>query len=134
MDINYQTSIQLPSNKKFGYMVSSVALTLAIYFFWVSKFIFVLLFGVFAIFLGSLTLYAPHFLESLNASWFRFGILLGKIVNPILLSIIFFAVITPVSLITRLFGRDALFLKKRLVSSYWVEKKNIDPESFRYQF
>jgi hypothetical protein len=61
-------------------------------------------------------------------------LLLGKVVSPITLSIIFFVLIVPIAFITRLFGRDVLSLEKRQVSSYWVDKESLDPESFKNQF
>jgi hypothetical protein len=59
---------------------------------------------------------------------------LGKIVSPVILSVIFFIMIVPVSVITRAFGRDVLLLKKREVPSYWVDKESIEPDSFKNQF
>jgi hypothetical protein len=59
---------------------------------------------------------------------------MGKFVSPIVLGIIFFLLITPVAIITRLFGRDELLIKKREVPSYWIEKEAIDPDSFKDQF
>jgi len=52
-------------------------------------------------------------LTPLNKIWFRFGILLGNFVSPIIMGIVFFIVVTPVSLILRLLGKDVLSLKKK---------------------
>jgi hypothetical protein len=73
-------------------------------------------------------------LAPLNRAWFGLSLFLGKVVSPIVLSIIFFVLIAPVALITRLFGRDALLLKKRQASTYWVDKESIEPGSFKNQF
>ena len=51
-------------------------------------------------------------LTPLNKVWFKFGILLGKIVSPIVMGVIFFIVVTPISLIMRLLGKDVLNIKK----------------------
>ena len=80
------------------------------------------------------TIFIPTALTPLNRAWFALSLFLGKVVSPIVLSAIFFVLIVPVAVITRLFGRDALLLKKRQVSSYWVHKESIDPESFKNQF
>jgi hypothetical protein len=62
--------------------------------------------------------------------------LLGKIVSPIVLGLIFFVLITPAALITRLFGRDELKIKKRTVESYWVDRSTLglESESFKNQY
>ena len=62
--------------------------------------------------------------------------MLGKVVSPIVLGILFFIVITPVAIGMRLFGRDALLMKKRAVCSYWIDRDppGPKPESFKDQF
>jgi len=80
---------------------------------------------------------APRLLAPLNRLWFRFGELLHRIVSPVALGIIFFGVITPYALVMRLFGRDALLLRKRSARpSYWVRREppGPPPDSFRNQF
>ena len=61
--------------------------------------------------------------------------MMGKIFGNIVLGVIFFIVITPVSLVTRFFGRDALMMKKRNVKSYWIDRSPVGPppESFKNQ-
>tara|TARA_B100001971_G_scaffold110502_1_gene101491 strand:- start:2300 stop:2689 length:390 start_codon:yes stop_codon:yes gene_type:complete len=67
-------------------------------------------------------------LTPLNKIWFRFGILLGNFVSPIIMGIVFFIVVTPVSLILRLLGKDVLSLKKNNKKrTYWIDKS--DPKS-----
>ena len=61
-------------------------------------------------------------LTPLNNLWFKFGIILGKIVSPIVMGVIFFFVVTPIGLLMRLFGKDLLNLKYNLNKSYWVVK------------
>ena len=69
-----------------------------------------------------------NILTPLNKIWFKFGILLGKIVSPIIMGVIFFLVVTPIGLLMRLFGKDVLNLKlNKKESSYWVEK--VGPKS-----
>ena len=64
-------------------------------------------------------------LTPLNKMWFKFGILLGNVIAPIVMSIIFFLVVTPTSLLMKLFGKDLLNLKKNKKKSYWIEKNDI---------
>ena len=87
-----------------------------------------------AIFFLLLTLLVPTILTPLNKAWFGLSILLGRVVSPITLSIIFFILITPVAIVNRIAGRDALLIKKRRVSSYWVGKDPIEANSFFNQF
>ena len=61
-------------------------------------------------------------LTPINKLWFKFGILLGKIVSPIILGIIFFFVVTPIGVLMRFFGKDVLNLKYNNNKSYWIEK------------
>ena len=80
---------------------------------------------------------APRILAPLNRIWFRFGELLHRIVSPIALGVIFFGVITPYAFVMRLFGRDALLLRKRSARpSYWVRREppGPPPDSFNNQF
>ena len=64
-------------------------------------------------------------LYPLNKIWFKFGILLGNVVSPIVMGIVFYAVVTPTSIIVRMFGKDLLNLKKNNKKSYWIEKSPI---------
>ena len=61
-------------------------------------------------------------LTPLNKLWFKFGILLGKIVSPIIMGIIFFFVVTPIGFIMRAIGKDLINLKYNNNKSYWIEK------------
>ena len=62
-------------------------------------------------------------LNPLNKIWFNFGILLGKMISPLIMGIIFFLVVTPIGLIMRVFGKDILNLKyNKKDKSYWIEK------------
>ena len=63
-----------------------------------------------------------NILFPLNRIWFKFGIILGSIVSPIVMSLVFFLVVTPTSLILRLFKKDILSLKKNDNNTYWVKK------------
>ena len=66
-------------------------------------------------------------LTPLNKIWFKIGIILGKIVSPFVMGIIFFLVVTPTGLIMKLFGKDLLNLKYNNKNSYWIEK--VGPKS-----
>ena len=65
------------------------------------------------------------FLTPLNKIWFRFGVILGNFVSPIIMGIVFFAIITPTSLIMRVLGQNLLNLKKENKKTYWIERSKI---------
>ena len=76
-------------------------------------------------------------LSPLNKLWFKFGIMLGNLISPVVMAIIFFMVVTPTSLLVRLFGKDLLSLKKNDKKTYWIKKNNIKSEmknNFKYEF
>ena len=78
----------------------------------------------------------PKALRPFNRVWFYFGLLLQRVVSPIVLGILFFIVITPMGLAMRPFRADPLRLKKnKLHGSYWI-KKDIPTtkETFKRQF
>tara|TARA_B100001142_G_scaffold273847_1_gene281522 strand:- start:212 stop:601 length:390 start_codon:yes stop_codon:yes gene_type:complete len=61
-------------------------------------------------------------LTPLNKLWFKFGILLGKFVSPIVMAFVFFGVVTPISFIMKILKKDLLNIKKNEKSSYWIAK------------
>jgi len=71
----------------------------------------------------TLGLLNSKFLTPVNKLWFKFGLLLGKIVSPFIMGLIFFFVVTPIGLLMRISKKDLLNLKFNKNSSYWIEKK-----------
>ena len=79
-----------------------------------------------AVFLG-LGLIAPGILRPLNTLWFKFGLLLGRIIAPIVISLLFFIAVTPTALVMRLLRKDLLSLKfDRKAKSYWINRSKTD--------
>ena len=72
-------------------------------------------------------------LTPLNKIWFKFGIILGNIISPIVMGIIYFIVVTPIALILKVFNKDVLNLKKTKNSSYWINKEKYN-SSMKNQF
>ena len=64
-------------------------------------------------------------LTPLNKIWFKFGILLGSFVSPIVMGIVFFVIVTPTSIIMKILGKNLLNLKKGNKKTYWIEKSKI---------
>ena len=74
-----------------------------------------------------------NLLGPLNNLWIKFGEILGKFIAPIVMMIVFFIFLTPVSFVVKLFGKDLLQIKLFKKSSYWINrKKNIG--SMKKQF
>ncbi len=73
-------------------------------------------------------------LSPLNKAWIKFGEMLGLIIAPIVMALVYFIFLTPISLIVRFFGKDLLGVKfNKKIESYWIKrKKNLGP--MRKQF
>lgn len=79
----------------------------------------------------------PALLHPLNVLWGRFGLLLNKVTNPLIMGVLFYGVMTPIALIMRLVGKDPLRLKRdAAAASYWIERNppGPKPESMAQQF
>ena len=79
----------------------------------------------------------PQYLTPLNRLWTRFGLLLHRIVSPIVLGLIFVVTVTPVALFMRLCGKDPLSRRfEPDAESYWIEREDVGPppETMRRQF
>ena len=86
---------------------------------------------------GAVAVVAPALLGPLNRAWTRLGLLLHKIVSPVVLGIMFFLVITPMGIVMRLLGKDPLRLRiDPDASTYWIERTPPGPpaDSFVDQF
>ena len=113
--------IKIGSNRSFGIVFFIVFLLIAIYPLINSQGLRVwsLIIAIIFLFLGLIN---SKVLTPLNKLWFKFGILLGRIISPIIMGIIFFLVVTPIGLVMRLLGKDVLNLKYSDIRSYWIEK------------
>jgi len=89
--------------------------------------------GVFA----TMAIAFPWMLTPLNRLWAKFGMLMHKITNPILMGLVFFIAVFPTGLIIRLLGKDPMRRKaKPDLESYWIqrEQSELSAESFDQQF
>lgn len=86
--------------------------------------------------LGGLALAMPSVLIPVERLWMQVGEAMGKVVQPVVLGVIYFLLITPVALVGRLFGRDPLRMRRQSRASHWIERevKTIDPESFKHPY
>tara|TARA_B100000586_G_scaffold132368_1_gene95732 strand:- start:55 stop:444 length:390 start_codon:yes stop_codon:yes gene_type:complete len=117
------SKIKISSNKSFGIVFFTVFLIIAIWpllngygiRYWS------LIISIVFLILGILN---SKILTPFNKIWFKIGILLGNVISPIVMSIIFFLVVTPTSFIMKILGKDLLNLKKNTKNSYWIKKQN----------
>ena len=119
-------NIKIGSNRSFGIVFFIVFLLIALYPL-INEENFRLWSLVISLIFLVLGLINSQILTPLNKLWFKFGILLGKIVSPIIMGIIFFFVVTPIGFIMRAIGKDLINLKYNNNKSYWIEKTG--PES-----
>jgi hypothetical protein len=77
----------------------------------------------------------PAVLRPLNLLWFRFGLLLGRIVSPIVMALIFYVAVVPTGLIMKLLGKDILRLRfDPHAKTYWIVRENEPETSMKNQF
>ena len=118
--------IKIGSNKSFGIVFFIVFLIIAFYplFYEGSLRIWSLIISITFLILG---LTNSKVLTPLNNIWISFGIILGKVISPLIMGIIFFFVVTPIGVFMRIIGKDLLNLKFTKQKSYWIE--NNQPKS-----
>ena len=117
-----RNDIKIGSNRSFGIVFFIVFLIISIYPLSSSENIRIwsLLISIIFLILGLLN---SKLLNPLNKIWFKFGLLLGKIISPIVMGIIFFFVVTPIAIFMKLLRKDLINLKFNNNSTYWIEKK-----------
>ena len=114
--------VKLSSNKSFGVVFFIVFLLIGVYPLLKGNDLRIWSLIISFIFLV-LGLINSRILTPLNRLWFKFGLLLGKFISPIIMGIIFFIVVTPIGIIMRLFKKDLLNLKFNKKETYWIDKK-----------
>ena len=115
--------LKIGSNRSFGIIFFVVFMIVALWPLLNSENVRIwsLVISIIFFFLGILN---SKLLTPLNKLWMKFGLLLGKIVSPVVMSVIFFGVVTPTGLVMRIFGKDILKLNKNNNNSYWENKDN----------
>ena len=113
--------IKIGSNRSFGIVFFVVFLLIALYPLLKESDLRIWSLLISFIFLA-LGLLNSNLLTPLNKLWFKFGLFLGKIISPLIMGLIFFAVVTPIGILMRILGKDLLNLKYNKKKSYWIEK------------
>ena len=79
-----------------------------------------------------ITIIRPNLFTFINKLWIQFGILLGKIISPIIMGLVFFFVVTPIGILVRIFKKDVMGLK-RGANTYWINRED-KVQSMKKQF
>ena len=116
--------VKIGSNRSFGIVFFIFFLIVGTYpiFFQGELRIWSLIVSIIFLLLGIIN---SRFLTPLNLLWFKFGMLLGRIVSPIVMGLVFFLVVTPTGLIMRILNKNLLRLKKKNIKTYWIERSSI---------
>jgi hypothetical protein len=82
------------------------------------------------------TVAAPALLALPNRLWLRFGLLLNRIISPIVLAFLFYVIVTPMGMLMRAVGKDNLRLRADADASYWIKRDppGPKPDSLYHQF
>ena len=113
--------IKISSNRSFGIVFFIVFLLIALYPLLKGSDLRIWSLVISSIFL-ILGLINSKILTPLNKLWFKFGLLLGRFISPLIMGIIFFIVVTPIGIIMRLLKKDLLNLKYNKKETYWIDK------------
>ena len=113
--------IKIGSNRSFGIVFFVVFLLISLYPLLNEENIRIWSLIISFIFLV-LGIFNSKILSPLNKVWFKFGILLGKVISPVVMGLVFFLVVTPTGILMKIFRKDLLNLKFNNNKSYWIEK------------
>ena len=127
-----EKDLKIGSNRSFGIVFFVVFFLISLYpllnkeslNFWF------LIISIFFLVLGLLN---SKILNPLNLVWFKFGILLGRFISPLIMGFIFFLVVTPIGILMRMLKKDLLNLKFNNKETYWI-KKNGPKSLMKNQF
>lgn len=124
---------KMNSNRTFGLVFSFVFLLFAFWSFrgeyeQIKK--IPLFISIFFLILGLMN---SKLLTPLNFAWIKFGQIIGKVISPIIMGIVYFIVLTPISFILRMFGKDLLKIKFSKNGTYWIKRKK-NSTSMKKQF
>jgi nitrate reductase NapE component len=135
-DLSRTHEVKASSNRSFGWVFTAVFLIIAV---WplvsggMVRWWSLLVAAAFAL----VTVAAPKLLAVPNRLWMRVGLLLNRIISPIVLAFLFYVVVTPMGVLMRVFGKDSLRLRRDASdTSYWIERDppGPKPDSMNHQF
>jgi hypothetical protein len=124
------------SDRTFGLVMALVLTAVAALNAWHSGRLWPWSGGLAALLLAAAVL-RPSLLHPLNLIWMKFGLLLHRVVNPVVMALLFYGTVLPTGLIMRMLGKDLLRLKREPdAASYWIVRQPAgpSPETMRDQF
>jgi predicted membrane metal-binding protein len=120
--------LKLPTDRSFGFTFAVVFALFGGWLLWKASTAAIYVLGASAAF-AVLAVAVPKILHPLNVVWMRFGALLNLIVTPIVMGVIYFGIFTPVALVFRIKGRDALRRSfERDGATYWIDRTPPGPD------
>ncbi len=122
-------NLEISSNRSFGFVFAIVFLIIGFWDIENIRYWSIIVALIFFI-LGLLN---SKLLLPFNKIWFKFGVMLGNIVSPAVMGLIFFLVVSPIGIFMKLLGKDLIGLKKHKKDTYWIAK-NIQKSSMKNQF
>jgi len=131
-----EQTVAAGSDRSFGLVIAAVLAVISIASGWRGGSIWPWTSGLAAAFLAAALIY-PAGLKPLNRWWFKFGLLLHKVVSPIVMAFLFYCTVLPTGLVARLLGKDILRFKRQpQAESYWIVRHppGPAPETMKDQF
>ena len=114
---------KIASNKSFGIVFFIFFLIISLWPLLNNEEIRVWALAVSVVFI-TLVMLKPYLLTPLNRIWTRFGFFLGSFISPIVMGILFFAIVTPTGFLMRIFSKNFMNLKKNNDTSYWINSND----------
>lgn len=130
------TPTELPTERRFGVLFAAIFAVLALVSLYRGGAVWPWVHGLLALGFATLAAWLPRGLAPLNRAWFQLGLLMGRVVSPVVLGVLYFGLITPVACIGRWLGRDELQLQKQPRPSHWIDREPTGPapDSYKNQF
>lgn len=118
------SQLTLPSNRRFGLTLGAALAGIGLFLVLRGAIVVGPVLLAIAIFLVGMAILFERRLETANRAWMRFGVLLGSVVSPVVLALVYFLMLTPLALYLKVIGRDELRLKKRKLESHWINVRD----------
>ena len=134
--LSSSTEVQLGSDRTFGFVFAAVFAFISVYLL-INGSPHGLWAGGISIAFLAIALLRPIMLRAANSLWFRLGLLLNKIMSPLVMGLVFFGTVLPTGLLMRVFGKRPLALNfDPTAESYWIKRDPAEPtpESMKKQF
>lgn len=124
----HDSDVVMGSEKSFGLVFAALFVMIGLWPLWKGGDVRVWAMALASLFITAAFL-APQLLRPLNMVWFRFGLLLGRIITPVVMSVLYAVSVVPIGLLMRLTGKDLLRLAKNPdAKSYWITRGPPGPE------